>query len=241
MLPMQQQPFNNNNNNNYASNNSSNTSNFAPSQPTAAWANTGAILHSQQPNQVQAPLSLALGQDESLLSMGPRWNSYGLDSLPVNVVLSNSGRVSRSMDDTLPRTVPVYNHQPHPSMVHHRQYLPQSQTLQDNGANNILAQQQQQQQQQQQHPHQLYPQHIQMQQQSISQDIFANDYLFDAPSPVPTMSSLDLGISPGSQLHASPSPLHIPEYSQSPDMPIKNSPVDNQPAWGKLSPPPLYP
>ncbi|KAF9104089.1 hypothetical protein BGX29_002466 [Mortierella sp. GBA35] len=103
-----------------------------------------------------------------------------------------------------------------------------------------------QKQQQYQEPMYLSGQHQQQQ-----QDLFAgSDYLFDAPSPVPTMSSLDMGIPivPSQQqhqqqsqsqpqklqqLHASPSPLHVPEYiktSCSPELPIKASPVD-QLAW----------
>ncbi|KAF9926980.1 hypothetical protein FBU30_003589 [Linnemannia zychae] len=73
----------------------------------------------------------------------------------------------------------------------------------------------------------------------------AHDYLFDAPSPVPTMSSLDMSApvvpslqsqqqplqlrSQPQQLHTSPSPHHVPEYiktSCSPEMSIKTSPVD---------------
>ncbi|KAG0057022.1 hypothetical protein BGZ83_002260 [Gryganskiella cystojenkinii] len=234
----QQQPYvnipntnnNSNNNSNYPTpSNTSFTPSVSPPEQQASWSDNTTILQSQQQSQQssQAPLALALGQDGSLLSMAPRWDSYDLDSLPVNVIMSNNNnnsntRVpSRSMDSNMPR-VPVFNNQPHPSMQ--RQYLVQSQGPQESNIHDILPQQQQ-----------LYPQHIHMQQQStIPQDLFTNDYLFDAPSPVPTMSSLDLGLPPNQQLHASPSPIHIPEYSQlscSPDMPIKNSPVDSQPSW----------
>ncbi|KAG0276305.1 hypothetical protein BGZ97_010106, partial [Linnemannia gamsii] len=114
--------------------------------------------------------------------------------------------------------------------------------------------------QQQQHPpHPQQQKQLSYQEQPMypsgqQQELFANDYLFDAPSPVPTMSSLDVGIPivPSQQqqqqqqhsqsqpqpqqlqqLHASPSPLHVPDYiktSCSPEMPIKASPVD-QLAW----------
>ncbi|KAG9322046.1 hypothetical protein KVV02_006064 [Mortierella alpina] len=190
----------------------------------ASYNTTTAILTSQSGASENSPMALSIGPDGAMMPLMPRWNSYDLNGLPP----SQQHLVQPAKPiENMPQA--EFNAQ----QLLQRQYCTQPQGLQgppvqessnlQQSAQQVYQQQQQrqqQQQQQQQHPH----------------DIFANDYLFDAPSPVPTMSSLDIGLAGAApqQLHASPSPLHIPEYGQSscsPDMPIKTSPVDQSITW----------
>ncbi|KAF9302894.1 hypothetical protein BGZ91_009223, partial [Linnemannia elongata] len=212
------------------------------------------ILASQSGHD-DSQVALSIGPDGNLVSVMPRWDGYDLSSLPpaqlvsrpnnTKVLTQQQQQQQQQQQDILPRGgVAEFGQQPHPSVMvqQQRQYFTQGQGPQ-------------QQQQQQPHPHQQHQKQLSYQEQqqpiySPGQELFANDYLFDAPSPVPTMSSLDMGIPivPSQQqqqqqsqsqpqqlqqLHASPSPLHVPEYiktSCSPEMPIKASPVD-QLAW----------
>lgn len=227
-----------------------------------SWDST--ILASQSGHD-DSQVALSIGPDGNLVSVMPRWDGYDLSSLPPaqlvsrpnnTKVLTQQQQQQQQQQDILPRGgVAEFGQQPHPSVMvqQQRQYFTQGQGPQQQ------QQQALQQQQQQPHPHQQHQKQLSYQEQqqpmySPGQELFANDYLFDAPSPVPTMSSLDMGIPivPSQQqqqqqqsqsqpqqlqqLHASPSPLHVPEYiktSCSPEMPIKASPVD-QLAWGKF-------
>ncbi|KAG0267441.1 hypothetical protein BGZ95_002854, partial [Linnemannia exigua] len=190
-------------------------------------------------------MALSIGPDGNLVSvLPPQWDRYDLSNLPPAQLISrpnNNINNDRSQQqhhqlDILPRAVAELSQQSHPSVLvqQQRQYFTQGQGPQ---------QQQQQKQHSYQEQNSVYPPEQQQ------QELFASDYLFDAPSPVPTMSS-DMGIPivPSQQqqqqqshsqpqqlqqLHSSPSPLHVPEYiktSCSPELPIKASPVD-QLAW----------
>ncbi|KAF9360647.1 hypothetical protein BGX26_008324 [Mortierella sp. AD094] len=198
--------------------------NLYHSNKSANW-DTNALLASQ--NNSEDPMALSIGPDGSFVAMVPRWDSYGLSNQLV-------GRtVAKPEDASLPRTVPEFTQQQqqrqaHPSMIMRQpqhQYIAQEQIpliQQNNDLQKPMHQQQS-------------PYHQQPQQDII----FTNDYLFDAPSPVPTMSSLDIGVpvvpvqQQQQQFHSSPSPIHKSAYVQqscSPDMPIKSSPVDSS-AW----------
>lgn len=180
-----------------------------------AW--DAAFLASQ--GNPEDPLVLPVVPDGGLVPIVPRWDPYGLNSLPTNQAIG-SRPVAKVMDGQRPQQ------QPMPSL--------------------LVRQQQQQQQQRpfvplnQEQKHAQHP----YQQQQQPQDLFVG--LIDAPSPVPTLSPLDMGISsvPSQHLHGSPSPLHIPEYIQqslSPDMPIKTSPVDSQLVWAPWTDAPAHP
>ncbi|KAG0263808.1 hypothetical protein BG011_008008 [Mortierella polycephala] len=195
-----------------------------------SWDSNSTILPSQNKQENASSVACmglsSIGPDVPLASMMPRWDSYDLSSLPPT-------KQQHQLEG--PRTVPEFIPQPHhPAMVlaqqqqQQRPYYSPTQGLQGlqspESSNLPLSAQHQYSQQLQQH-----------------QDLFANEYLFDAPSPVPSMPSLDMGV-PGvpSHLHASPPPLNIPEYihtSCSPDMPIKTSPIDNPLvwAWGEVA------
>ncbi|KAF8946459.1 hypothetical protein BGZ47_000462 [Haplosporangium gracile] len=266
-----QQSFTTNDNNNSSSNNSNQKTTFSAQTlpPTPSYNDNGdsqypknswdsTILASQSGHD-DSPVAISIGPDGNLVSVMPRWDGYDLSSLPPPAQLvprpNNSTKVlTQQQQDILPRgSVIEFSQQPHPSALvqQQRQYFTQGQG----------PQQQQQAMHQQQHQQQPYQQLQQKQasyqeqqqliyspgQQQQQQELFANEYLFDAPSPVPTMSSLDMGIpivpsqqqqsqsqpQQPQQLHASPSPLHVPEYiktSCSPELPIKASPVD-QLAW----------
>ncbi|KAF9205447.1 hypothetical protein BGZ49_004015 [Haplosporangium sp. Z 27] len=195
---------------------------------SAGW-DTNALLSNQ--SNSEDPLALSVGPDGSFVAMVPRWDSYDLSTLPSNQLVGRT--ITKSQDTSLPRTVPDFTQQQ--QQQQHRQNSHPSMALRQ-------AQQQPQQQQQQQQQYMVQGQNSLIQdnndiqksyQHQQAEIIFNNDYLFDAPSPVPTMSSLDVApIVPvqQQQFHNSPSPIHI-QQSCSPEMPIKNSPVDNQPVW----------
>ncbi|KAG0333272.1 hypothetical protein BG000_009307 [Podila horticola] len=109
-----------------------------------------------------------------------------------------------------------------------------------------------------QHPsmrHNYMPQQQQQQQNMLQhQQLVHNEYLLDTPSPVPTMSSLDISVQQQhqqqlqqqqqqQQIQMSSPPGNVPEYLQSscsPEMPIKASPVEHQlswASWDESSPP----
>ncbi|KAI1317037.1 hypothetical protein EDD11_009103 [Mortierella claussenii] len=184
--------------------------------------NTSANVNNLGKSQENNPMALSIGPDGSLVaaSMVPRWDSaYSL----------NTGASSNTLQSSQQQQLQQLQQQAHPSIMGRQQPQQQRQLL----------------------PQQQPPQQMNLMQENKSahfqqhpqpQDLFANDYLFDAPSPVPTMSSLDIGIplvpaqhqQHPQQFHSSPSPLHIPEYiqqSSSPDVPIKTSPVDNPLVW----------
>ncbi|KAK5799335.1 hypothetical protein F5H01DRAFT_111878 [Linnemannia elongata] len=266
-LQLQQSFTTNDNNNNQKATLSAQTLPPTPSYTDSgdspysknSWDST--ILASQSGHD-DSQVALSIGPDGNLVSVMPRWDGYDLSSLPpaqlvsrpnnTKVLTQQQQQQQQQQQDILPRGgVAEFGQQPHPSVMvqQQRQYFTQGQGPQQQ------QQQALQQQQQQPHPHQQHQKQLSYQEQqqpiySPGQELFANDYLFDAPSPVPTMSSLDMGIPivPSQQqqqqqsqsqpqqlqqLHASPSPLHVPEYiktSCSPEMPIKASPVD-QLAW----------
>ncbi|KAF9115604.1 hypothetical protein BGX27_007183 [Mortierella sp. AM989] len=237
----QQQSFtahspNNNNNNNSNSIASAqtlvshyNSSNLYNDNKSTNW-DTTALLGNQ--GNSEDPMALSIAQDGSFVAVVPRWESYDLNTLSSNQLVGRT--VIKPADASLPRTVPEFTqqqqqqgHQTHASMIMRQpqhQYISQGQSplIQENSDLQKSAQ----------HPYQ--------QQHQQSDILFTNDYLFDAPSPVPTMSSLDIAVpvvpvqQQQQQFHNSPSPIHIPEYIQqscSPDMPIKHSPVDTHPVW----------
>ncbi|KAG0005332.1 hypothetical protein BGZ80_011325 [Entomortierella chlamydospora] len=203
--------------------------NLYNSNKSANW-DTNALLASQNNND--GPMALSIGPDGSFVAMVPRWDNYGLSNQLV-------GRTVAKLEDTsLPRMVPELTQQQqrlqtHPSMV--RQQQQQQYISQGQGQTPLI----QQSNDLQKSIHQQQSPYHQQQQPDIA---FANDCLFDAPSPVPTMSSLDIGVpvvpvqqqqQQQQQFHSSPSPIHKTEYvqqSSSPDMPIKSSPIDSS-AW----------
>ncbi|KAF9910680.1 hypothetical protein BX616_010802 [Lobosporangium transversale] len=213
----------------------------------------------------ESPMALSIGPDGSLVTTVPRWNStFDLDTTsPLPVISTNRQQQQQQQqqqaakssvnNNAMLRAIPGFTQQQqhqghgHSSMIvrpPQRQILAQQLNhqgpLMQESSNQLLKSTQQQ----------TFPQQQQQQQQ---QDLFANDYLFDAPSPVPTMSPLDLSIAvvpaqqhqhqhpQPQQFNSSPSPLHIPEYVQqqscSPDMPIKTSPVENPLIWAPWSEP----
>ncbi|KAF8940418.1 hypothetical protein BGZ58_006562 [Dissophora ornata] len=205
--------FNNTNNTNSLQQQQQQQQQQQPFNPYQATKQNWDILTG--PNAINNPLALQIGPDGSL--MAPRWDAYDLSNLPPVQIAPRAKNIN-----IIPRTAVDYAAQQNPSILLQRQpYL----------------QQQQQQQPQHQHPLTLSAQEaVQQQQQMVAN----SQYLFNASSPVATISASEMGVMASQQFtqqqqqNLSSSPAAIPGYLQtscSPEIPIKASPVEPQLSW----------